>query len=296
MYGGRGGMVVARNDDCVAAACGVRPGEECNACGVGCSGAGAGTGALQYVGCGQGDYMAETTYRYVGCGGDFARPRRDFTCLLTTCCLLLLLPLLLWLLAGMGSTQLFDCDAGFMQWETEWSKDRQHFCCATVGRGCPPATPAPTPPATPPPTPPPTQPSPSRPVDPFNCAVDLVTSWKADKKAWCCRIHHLGCPPRPQPIVPIVPILPPVVPDPYNCADGFANWQAGWSQPKKDWCCRVHGKGCANSGCETAATTSAPFDCNAGFANWVAGWSIPKKKWCCKHAGKGCQTANGGCA
>merc|ERR1712039_862900 len=74
---------------------------DCTACGVGCGGGG--QGSLAYVGSGQGDYIQETTYKYVGCGGDFARPRRDFTCLITTCCLLsllLLIPLLLWLLAG----------------------------------------------------------------------------------------------------------------------------------------------------------------------------------------------------
>merc|ERR1712051_266769 len=89
------------------------------------------------------------------------------------------------------------------------------------------------PPTQPPPRPVP-RPVPSGPVDPFNCAVDAVNTWAADKKAWCCRVHHLGC---PQPILPpVAPILPPVMPiapaapaDPYNCADGFANWQAGWS-------------------------------------------------------------------
>merc|ERR1712066_576543 len=101
-----------------------------------------------------------------------------------------------------------------------------------------PPTPFPTPPLTPPPTPPPTQPptrppAPSGPVDPFNCAVDPENTWHADKREWCCRIHHVGC---PQPI--IMPAPQPVAPpaDPYNCADGFANWQAGWSVAKKEWC------------------------------------------------------------
>merc|ERR1712154_195608 len=93
-------------------ACGVNAGEDCTACGVGCGGGG-GSGALSYVGGGQGSYIQETTYKYVGCGGDFdvVRPRRDFTCLITSCCLsLLLLPLLLWLLSGLGTTSLpFDC-------------------------------------------------------------------------------------------------------------------------------------------------------------------------------------------
>merc|ERR1711933_214317 len=90
--------------------------------------------------------------------------------------------------------------------------------------------------------------------------------------------------------------------DPYNCEDGFANWQAGWSVAKKEWCCRVHGKGCPNQGggCATVAPTAAPiaepYDCEAGFANWMAGWSVAKKAWCCSNKGKGCPPAAGGCA
>merc|ERR1712027_95783 len=141
-------------------------------------------------------------------------------------------------------------------------------------------------------------PAPVGPVDPFNCAVDAENTWAADKKAWCCRIHHRGCPPTappPQPIVPppqpiFQPVPQPILParpaDPYNCADGWANWQAGWSVPKKEWCCRVHGKGCPNQG-GGCMTSSEPYDCNAGFANWMAGWSVAKKAWCCSNKGKG---------
>merc|ERR1712051_442208 len=176
------------------------------ACGVGCGGGG--QGSLAYVGSGQGDYMQETTYKYAGCGGDFAQPRRDFTCLITTCCLLsllLLIPLLLWLLSGTPTSLPYDCESGFAQWETTWSPAQQEFCCSTMGRGCTtarpettptvPPTPFPTPPPTPPPTQPPTRPpAPSGPVDPFNCAVDPENTWHADKKEWCCRVHHVGCP------------------------------------------------------------------------------------------------------
>merc|ERR1712228_512189 len=113
-----------------------------------------------------------------------------------------------------------------------------------------------------PPTPPPTRPTPVGPVDPFNCAVDAENTWAADKKEWCCRIHHRGCPPTAPPpqiiMPPVQPILPPVQPilpprpaDPYNCNDGFANWMAGWPIPKKSWCCSNNGKGCppAAGGC-----------------------------------------------
>merc|ERR1712151_1422341 len=96
--------------------------------------------------------------------GDFARPRRDFTCLITTCCplsLLLLIPLLLWLCSGTPTSLPYDCEAGFEMWETTWSPAQQQFCCQTMGRVCTTALPNTTPPPPPPtpfPTPPPTPP------------------------------------------------------------------------------------------------------------------------------------------
>merc|ERR1719384_1549077 len=257
-YGGAAGAAGYGANARGGVAC-VAAGEDCTACGVGCGG-GAGSGALSYVGTGQGEYIQETTYKYVGAGGDFdvMRPRRDFTCIITSCCLLsllLLIPLLLWLLSGLSTSEPYDCAAGMgnaAMMETMWSQAQKDYCCMTVGRGCettalpaPPVTVPPTPFPTPPPTPPPTAPTtrpaaPSGPVDPFNCAVDPENTWKADKKAWCCRIHHRGCPPTapppmpvarpPMPIAPMpiapMPIAPPAPADPYNCADGFANWQA----------------------------------------------------------------------
>merc|ERR1711972_144710 len=111
-------------------------GEECAACGVACGG-GAGGGALAYVGHGQGEYIQETTYEYVGCGGDFdvVRPRRDFTCVICLGgSLLLLIPLLCWLLSG--SSPPYDCEAGLGSIENSWSQAQKDYCCATVGRGC----------------------------------------------------------------------------------------------------------------------------------------------------------------
>merc|ERR1712060_167915 len=159
MGGRAGGVAVAGN----AGNCCVAQGEDCTACGVGCGGGG--QGAMTYVGTGQGDYIQETTYKYVGCGGDFSRPRRDFTCIITSCCLLsllLLIPLLCWLLSGMSSSMPYDCEIGFETSETSWSQAQKDFCCTTVGRGCPSSTalpsPTPTVPPTPFPTPPPTPP------------------------------------------------------------------------------------------------------------------------------------------
>jgi len=262
---------------------------------------------MAYVGCGHGAYITETTYKYVGCGGDYSRPKRDFTCIIAGCCclsLLLLIPLLCWLLMP-------EVNCTDMAYSGSWTMDERAYCCAAEGIGCTtrpttalpettptvPPTPFPTPPPTPPPTLAPAPPAtPSGPVDPFNCAVGAENSWAADKKGWCCRIHHRGCPPIVPPPAPVpLPIKPA---DPFDCAAGFANWQAGWAVAKKEWCCRVHGKGCNNGGggCVTIVSTSAPFDCNAGFANWMAGWSVAKKAWCCTNAGKGCPPTAGGCA
>jgi len=276
-----------------------------------------GEGALAYVGTGQGDYIQETTYRYVGCGGDFARPRRDFTCIIITGSalgLLLLIPLLLWLFASAE----YDCLAAPGFDPNLWSQAQKDYCCANSGVGCrttQPATAPPTQPPTPPPTPPPTVPAsntvppppppvipprpqpiiprpilpPLPPADPYNCAVGAYGSWQQAKKDWCCSNHHICS----------AQTGAPAPADPYNCADGFSNWQAGWSAGKKQWCCRVHGKGCPGSGggCAPNTPAPAPYDCNAGFANWVAGWSPQKKVWCCANGGKGCQAPNnGGCA
>ena len=71
--GRTGGATVSGNNG----ACCVAQGEDCTTCGVGCGDGG--QGWLACIGIGRGDYIQETTYRYVGCVGDFdvVRPRRD---------------------------------------------------------------------------------------------------------------------------------------------------------------------------------------------------------------------------
>jgi len=68
----------------------------------------------------------------------------------------------------------------------------------------------------------------------------------------------------------------------FDCIAGFSDWEHGWSQAEKDWCCEKVGRGCPSY-------TLLPFDCNAGYANWRHGWSDKKKEWCCTNAGVGCE-------
>jgi len=189
---------------------------------VGCEGGGQG-GDLMYVGAGQGGYVQETTYRYVGYGGDFsnARRRRDFTLIITavSLALLMLLGILCWLF-----WPTIDCNDGAANWKFMWSNTKQDYCCRTVGLGCP-VFEGTTP------TPPP------GPVDPFNCAEGLLnwqSEWSVNKKVWCCRVHNEGCG---------TPVAVPAAQ--YDCNSSFANWVKAWSIPKKAWCCQTANRGCA---------------------------------------------------
>merc|ERR1712014_468281 len=85
----------------------------------------------------------------------------------------------------------------------------------------------------------------------------------------------------------------------YDCAAGFSNWQRGWSEGKKAFCCRTQGKGCPPTAPPTpppppAPTTSLPYDCNAGYHGCyhclLKQWSVAKLAWCCQHTGRGCPT------
>jgi len=224
-------------------------------CGDGC---GSPPGGLNYVGSGQGSHILEPTYRYVGYGGDFAPPRRDFTCLITTCCLLsllLLIPLLLWLLASPTN----ECNVDQANWQYHWSKDKQLRCCASVGIGCPLSQPQ-APQAAP------------GPVDPFNCALgdeNWKAGWSQQKKQWCCEVHKKGCP-EPGESWAAVPA------DQYDCNAGFENFVKGWSTLKKNWCCQYQGKGCVGSGAMNAAQASSQgFGAGAEYGNRGAPVALP---------------------
>jgi len=99
----------------------------------------------------------------------------------------------------------------------------------------------------------------------------------------------------------------------FDCAAGFDNWEVGWSDSKKDWCCDHARRGCPRAALAphrqpshvtslrkmaraAASPSPAPvrdntvggFDCAQGFDDWVHAWDVDKKAWCCQHGGKGC--------
>jgi len=222
--------------------------------------------------------------------------------------------------------QPFDCEAGYANWMAGWSEDKKAFCCDHYGRGCTTTlvvvtttitttTPAPEttwllvpvpldkaspmlPAGTTPPPPPAMVAASASTSMAFDCGAGTqwIQLWADQKKDWCCKVMGKACDvrtpaPTAAPVVtaqpsalPPLPTTAPVVVSPYDCNAGIENWQAGWSEPKKTWCCENTGKACPPA----PTTTSGPYDCDAGFLNWESGWSDQKKAYCCQHTSRGC--------
>lgn len=76
-----------------------------------------------------------------------------------------------------------------------------------------------------------------------------MKGWSTDKKHWCCKNKHMGC--YTMITTMVLKMVPVVMPKgmqttsaPYDCNAGFSNWEAGWSAPKKVYCCAHAGRGC----------------------------------------------------
>jgi len=230
---------------------GYAPGVEC--CGVGCGdGGGGGIATMSYVG-GGGDYMQETSYKYVGAGaGTFSilqvptGIRRNYCCcIIPLLLLLLLLPLLYMLLSASSVTTTF-----------------------TVITPAPTPAPTPPPPTAPPVVPttlPPTTPAPKPTTThrtttkcPFDCnagyndlgPLQWVKGWSGEKKIYCCHMAQRGCPSQLPPPSGLPQGSAPPEPDTfqYDCVAGYHNCPAclirQWSPAKIAYCCRTQGKGC----------------------------------------------------
>jgi hypothetical protein len=68
----------------------------------------------------------------------------------------------------------YDCDAGYANWEAGWSPDKKTWCCQSKQMGCP---------------------SPAA-SDPYDCDAGY-TNWQAGwsdfKIQWCCENKQKGC-------------------------------------------------------------------------------------------------------
>lgn len=256
-----------------------------------------------FVGPGNGGYVRDTTYKYVGLGsGEFELKKVPASLGLSPlgCYCLgglsLLAPLLvaaIWLLfrytnadgttsvtpareaqlavAHEGPSWSYNCSAGRSSWQEHWNASKKAWCCLYKKFGC----------------------EQSASTMPYDCNADFldwVKKWPKDKQVYCCLHKDRGCPRTrlssggPETTSTSLP---------FSCSVGSSNWVLGWSDAKKHWCCVYEGKGCASP---SQAGTSPPdkvvFDCTAGLSNWRRGWSDTKAKWCCKRESVGCKDAD----
>mmetsp|Transcript_15075 Transcript_15075/g.40651 ORF Transcript_15075/g.40651 Transcript_15075/m.40651 type:complete len:286 (-) Transcript_15075:54-911(-) len=78
----------------------------------------------------------------------------------------------------------------------------------------------------------------------YDCQVGFETweqSWSPDKKQWCCELIGLGC------LQDVVQASLPTIPlkrYPFDCSLDFENWTTVWSTAKQDWCCKHRGRAC----------------------------------------------------
>jgi len=194
---------------------------------------------MTFVGRG-GTFMQETSYKYVGHGrGDFRpiqtqRPSSLNACfcvgLALALALLLLIVVVIWIPRPPTTTTTpltttrfgYDCTAGYLDWQSLWSVDKQNFCCEHSGRACQTTSRSSTT-------------LPPRPYV-YDCRAgeqNWQAGWSVSKKAYCCTHAGTGCPEQPTTSAP------------YDCEAGFWNWQKGWSDGKKVWCCQNERRGCA---------------------------------------------------
>lgn len=137
-----------------------------------------------------------------------------------------------------------ECSAGFAHWQRGWSAMKKAYCCRREGKGCPPvpaglAQPVPKPPAAPA-----QQASPA-----LSPALDPAAPQPAGMPA-----PPPAATPGPKPAPPVglpsaaAPGAPPTpataTPMLYDCNAGFDQWQARWSQGKREWCCQHARRGC----------------------------------------------------
>mmetsp|Transcript_128573 Transcript_128573/g.372057 ORF Transcript_128573/g.372057 Transcript_128573/m.372057 type:complete len:214 (+) Transcript_128573:73-714(+) len=156
-----------------------------------------GAGAMRYVDTSPAGIAQETTYRFTTLGvSDMDAPakggsvativRTIFSLGLIVSVLVLVVIMLPPPRSYAPRTLPYDCVAGVSGAAEQWSREKQDWCCSTLGEGCPPLQPQP----------------PSAPevelvlAESYNCDMGWAnweTTWRSEKKVWCCNHARRGC-------------------------------------------------------------------------------------------------------
>jgi len=266
-------------------------------------------------------YQELQGYKYHGEGALDSDPpprknrfRRCWYYVASCFCLCLMLPIVFSVCASLGMVDNFhfwppwgwhwnifhpvtyDCDAGLGRWEIGWSVHKKTWCCEHHHRGC----------VGPHPhdhgvsframgsgiinvlpeihiTRTYTSTSYTTTLEPLhNCSKHWHPH--SAEAAWCCL--HIGtwCPQTTTGI-------------PWDCWAGYSNWERGWSEHKKEWCCEHQRVACppdAPTPDPDSTTLPLPpngveeYNCAGGDDNAYVGWSVNMRAWCCEYKGNGC--------
>lgn len=93
----------------------------------------------------------------------------------------------------------------------------------------------------------------------YDCYAEVQNwriAWSENQKEYCCLHTHVGCAAgkQPQSVASELTQLEDITNFPvsvdtssFDCAQGFRNWQDGWSKAKKKWCCKEYEMACSNT-------------------------------------------------
>jgi len=206
-----------------------------------------------------------------------------------------------------AASRSYACQEDLDAWQSTWSHDKQTWCCAAEGVGCP--------------------------KNSQGCETHCTVG---DSKKTCggqiqhaakhrfdgkehacplahglvlshcprcsvCRLADAGCQ---------VSKVPPIVTrasaqdshketptthstrTTYDCEDGYNNWKGGWDDGKQAWCCLHVRRACPQTTPSPATANTGHPDCTAGFADWENLWDEGKQAWCCLHRNRACPVSS----
>merc|ERR1719323_731144 len=87
--------------------------------------------------------------------------------------------------AVVSTSEPYDCNAGYSNWEAGWSPDKKGWCCTNKHMGCPAGGGEST-----------TTTTTGAGSEPFDCDAgysNWQAGWSPDKKTWCCQNKQKGC-------------------------------------------------------------------------------------------------------
>lgn len=270
--------------------------------------------AMTFAGNGKGEYIQETTYRFVGDGvGEYGVEPASFCAQWGTFIGLsvVMMVLLALVLASFGIPAEassdgipFDCEVDYANWDEKWSVDQQRWCCHQLSRACESGE----------------RPSareaassllPLAAVQPYDChpEPDWNSTWTKGQKAWCCKHNGLGCQPLPTQHPPPRSHLrtstsqPGIVTatqggsagwaaarQPAEAPDGDRSQTQEFSQAAELVTSQIQSVPEVADSSAMPLPTQSRMRFNCSSAPEV--WSFTKQLWCCQHTGKGCSTAS----